>query len=105
MTQIGTRDVRLDGEVFHAESAASPIMWKGERAVLVRVRDVEQRWQAQQEIDRVRALRPQRPLDIHAAALRIELGDFEGGVQLLESLLEGRWEEELPYLLQSRQRR
>lgn len=52
---IAALHVRLDGEVFHAESAASPIMWKGDRAMLVRVRDVEQGWQAQQEIDRVRA--------------------------------------------------
>jgi tetratricopeptide (TPR) repeat protein len=41
------------------------------------------------EIERVRVLRPQRELDIHAAVLQIELGDFESGVDLLESLLEG----------------
>ncbi|MCR9097612.1 MAG: tetratricopeptide repeat protein [bacterium] len=41
------------------------------------------------EVDRLRALRPNRQLDFHAAALRIEIGDFEGGVALLEGLLDG----------------
>jgi tetratricopeptide (TPR) repeat protein len=41
------------------------------------------------EIDRLRALRTDRQLDFHAAALRVAAGDFEGGVALLESLLDG----------------
>ena len=41
------------------------------------------------EVDRLRELRPNRQLDFHAAALRIELGDFEAGVALLEGLLDG----------------
>ena len=41
------------------------------------------------EIERLRAIRPDRQLDYHAAALRIELGDFGGGVALLEGLLDG----------------
>jgi len=41
------------------------------------------------ETERLRALRPHRQLDFHAAALRVQLGDFDGGVALLESLLDG----------------
>ena len=41
------------------------------------------------EIERLRGLRPNRQLDYHAAALRIETGDFEGGVVLLQGLLDG----------------
>jgi tetratricopeptide (TPR) repeat protein len=40
------------------------------------------------EIDRVRSVRRHRALDFQAAALRIEVGDFAGGVALLESLLD-----------------
>jgi len=40
------------------------------------------------EIDRVRSVRRHRALDFQAAALRVELGDFDGGVALLESLLD-----------------
>jgi tetratricopeptide (TPR) repeat protein len=41
------------------------------------------------EIERARSIRRHRLLDFQAAALRIELGDFDGGVELLESLLDG----------------
>lgn len=41
------------------------------------------------EVDRLRAMRPNRQLDYHAAALRIEMGDFAGGIALLEGLLDG----------------
>lgn len=41
------------------------------------------------EIDRLRAIRPNRQLDYHAASLRIETGDFQGGIALLEGLLDG----------------
>ncbi len=41
------------------------------------------------EIDRLRGIRPNRQLDYHAAALRIETGDFEGGIAVLEGLLDG----------------
>jgi len=41
------------------------------------------------ELEGLRTLRPSRPLDLHTAALRIETGDFDGGVALLEGLLDG----------------
>jgi tetratricopeptide (TPR) repeat protein len=41
------------------------------------------------EIERARKIRRHRLLDFQAAALRIELGDFDGGVELLQSLLDG----------------
>jgi len=44
--------------------------------------------EALSELERVRLLRPNRTLDFHTAALRAEAGDFEGGVELLEDLLE-----------------
>ena len=41
------------------------------------------------EIEALRRIRPNRPLDYHAATLRVETGDFDGGIALLESLLDG----------------
>jgi len=41
------------------------------------------------EIDLARSIRRHRLLDFQAAALQIELGDFDAGVELLESLLDG----------------
>ncbi len=41
------------------------------------------------EIDRARSVRSSRTLDFQAAALRVEAGDFEGGVSLLEGMLDG----------------
>ena len=40
------------------------------------------------EFEQVRALRPNRALDFHTAALRAHAGDFEGGAALLEAILE-----------------
>ena len=51
------------------------------------------------EIDRLRELRPNRQLDFHAAALRIELGNFDDGVALLEGALTGT-DEDLEVLYQ-----
>ena len=45
------------------------------------------------EVDRLRALRPSRQIDFHAAGLRIETGDFAGGIALLEGLLDGSAED------------
>ncbi len=41
------------------------------------------------EIDQLRAFRPDRQLDLHAAELMIAGGDFEGGIALMKSLLDG----------------
>ncbi len=53
--------------------------------------------EALEEVERLRALRPNRQLDFHAASLRIQNGDFEGGVALLESLLNGSDEDQDVY--------
>jgi tetratricopeptide (TPR) repeat protein len=39
------------------------------------------------EIEALRVLRPDRGLDFHAASLRARIGDFEGGVAILEGML------------------
>lgn len=41
------------------------------------------------EVDRLRELRPDRQLDFHAASLRVQQGEFEAGIALLEGLLDG----------------
>ena len=41
------------------------------------------------EVDYLRVLRPGREIDFHAAGLRIENGDLEEGITLLEGLLDG----------------
>ena len=41
------------------------------------------------EIERARSIRRHRLLDFQAASLRIDVGEFESGVELLESLLDG----------------
>ena len=43
---------------------------------------------ALEEIDALRVLRQDRNLDFHAASLRARIGDFEGGVAMLEAMLE-----------------
>ncbi|MFP8875125.1 MAG: tetratricopeptide repeat protein, partial [Myxococcota bacterium] len=40
------------------------------------------------EVERIRAIRPNRALRFHAAVLRARTGDLEGGVALLEEILE-----------------
>ena len=40
------------------------------------------------EVERIRAIRPNRALRFHAAGLRARTGDLEGGVALLEEILE-----------------
>jgi tetratricopeptide (TPR) repeat protein len=45
--------------------------------------------EALEEIERARAIRRHRLLDFQAAALRIQIGQFDSGVALLESLLDG----------------
>lgn len=49
--------------------------------------------EALEEIERLRAMSPNRQIDFHAAALRIQRGDFEGGVAVLESMLNGSEED------------
>ncbi|MAG33481.1 MAG: hypothetical protein CL908_21600 [Deltaproteobacteria bacterium] len=39
--------------------------------------------------EELREIRPHRQVDFHVAALRVQLGDFEGGIALLSSLLDG----------------
>lgn len=41
------------------------------------------------EISQLRRLRPDRQLDLHAAGLIIAAGDFEGGIGMLEGMLDG----------------
>jgi tetratricopeptide (TPR) repeat protein len=43
---------------------------------------------ALREVERVRALRPSRDLDFHAAALMVRTGDLDGGVAMLQALLD-----------------
>ncbi len=60
------------------------------RIQIAAIFESQERWdEAVAEIEGLRALRPDRQLDFHAAALRIASGDFEGGIALLESLLDG----------------
>lgn len=49
--------------------------------------------EALEEIERLRELGPNRQIDFYTATLRIQQGDFEGGVALLESLLTGSEED------------
>jgi tetratricopeptide (TPR) repeat protein len=52
------------------------------------------------EVERLRLLRPDRGLDFHAASLRAKVGDFDGGVALLEGLLkESPHDDEVLYQL------
>jgi tetratricopeptide (TPR) repeat protein len=39
------------------------------------------------EVEKIRELRPSRALDFHTAELRVKVGDFDGGVALLEERL------------------
>ena len=46
------------------------------------------------EIERLRELRPHRSLDFHSASLRARTDDFEGGVALLQEMLESSPDDE-----------
>jgi tetratricopeptide (TPR) repeat protein len=60
------------------------------RVMIVSILESENRLdEALVEIDRLRALRDDRQLDFHAAAIRAEAGDVEGSLALLESMLDG----------------
>jgi tetratricopeptide (TPR) repeat protein len=60
------------------------------RLQIVAILESEERFdEALAEIESLRAVRPDRQLDYYAAGLRIATGDFEGGVALLESMLDG----------------
>ena len=60
------------------------------RLQIVAILESEERFdEALAEIESLRVVREDRQLDYYAAALRIVTGDFEGGVALLESMLDG----------------
>ena len=60
------------------------------RIQIAAILESEERFdEAMAEIEKLRAIRPDRQLDFHAAALQISSGDFEGGIALLESVLDG----------------
>jgi len=50
--------------------------------------------QALREIERVLAYRPERRLQLYAATLRVQAGDFEGAVAYLEELLDAQPEDD-----------
>jgi tetratricopeptide (TPR) repeat protein len=60
------------------------------RIQIVAILESEDRFdEAITELDSLRVVRPDRQLEFYAAALRIQSGDFEGGVALLEGMLDG----------------
>jgi tetratricopeptide (TPR) repeat protein len=60
------------------------------RLQIVAILESEERFdEALAEIESLRVVREDRQLDYYAAGLRIATGDFEGGVALLESMLDG----------------
>jgi tetratricopeptide (TPR) repeat protein len=60
------------------------------RIQIAAILESEERFdEAMAEIEKLRAIRPDRQLDFHAAALQISSGDFEGGIALLKSVLDG----------------
>lgn len=75
--------------VFEAVAPAAPNYVDARVQLVALLEDQGDTAGALAEIDRIRPLRDDPQLDYHAAALRIEMGDFEAGVALLESLLDG----------------
>lgn len=60
------------------------------RIQIAAILEVQERYdEAIREIEALRRFRPDRQLDLHLAGLRIEAGDFEGGVAAFEALLDG----------------
>ncbi len=60
------------------------------RVQIAALLESEERYEeALAEIDRLRSRQPNRQLDFHAAALRVQLGDLDGGIAILEQLLDG----------------
>ena len=80
-------------EVFDRIDVQNPNYFDA-RIQIAAILESEERYdEALVEIDRLRAFRPERQLDFHAAGLRISGGDFAGGVALLEGLLDGSEED------------
>jgi len=60
------------------------------RIQIVAILESEGRFdEAVTEVDSLRAVRPDRQLEFYAAGLRIQSGDFDGGIALLEGMLDG----------------
>jgi tetratricopeptide (TPR) repeat protein len=71
-----------------AEVPASHPLYVESRMQIASILESEGRLaEALVEVDRLRALRPERGLDFHAASLRARSGDLAGGVALLQKLL------------------
>lgn len=75
-------------EYFSAVPATHPLFVESRLQMAVLHEDAGRLDDALVEVDRLRALRPDRGLDFHAASLRARTGDFPGGLALLEGLLE-----------------
>jgi tetratricopeptide (TPR) repeat protein len=60
------------------------------RIQIVAILESEGRFdEAVTEVESLRAVRPDSQLDFYAAGLRIQSGDFDGGIALLEGMLDG----------------
>ena len=80
-------------EAFERVQPKHPNYFDARFQILLLLESQERFDEALVEIDRLRKLRPDRQLEFRAATLRIQQGDFEGGVALLEDLLNGSEED------------
>lgn len=74
---------------FESVPSSAPIYADARIQIAAIYQSEERPEEALRELELARSVRPNRQLEFQIAALQAELGDFEGGVALLESLLDG----------------
>lgn len=74
-------------QVFGSVARTHPLYVEARMQLAIYYEESGQLEAALVEIDELRALRRERSLDFHAASLRARLGDFQGGVAMLEAIL------------------
>lgn len=75
-------------DAFDQVNKSHPLYVESRLQVAILLQETGRLEEALEEIEELRALRPDRGLDFHAAALRAQTGDLQGGVLLLEEMLE-----------------
>jgi len=74
-------------QAFESVARTHPLYVESRMQMAIYYEENRQFEAALREVDELRGLRRERSLDFHAAALRVRMGDFRGGVAMLESML------------------
>lgn len=82
---LGRRDEAV--AAFDSVSRSHPLYFEARMQIAIDYEETGELEMALAEIEGLRGLRSERSLDFQAASLRARIGDFEGGVAMLEAML------------------